>query len=99
MTLGVWKKVILIDFYIKKNKINNSVSTGIFSCMSINLPIIVKPKPYSKNKLGYLLNDVRYDDELIVDKMAYGNKSEIIKKDFYSVVNNMMNTLKLIKTY
>lgn len=56
----------------------------------LNLPMIVKPKPYSKDKFGgYLLND---SEDLIVDKIAYDNKSLIKEDKLYFVVNKLMET-------
>jgi DNA-directed RNA polymerase len=60
----------------------------------LNLPMIIKPKPYSKGKLGgYLLNDVEYSQGLIVDKLSYSIPSKIKENNIiYKVVNNMMST-------
>lgn len=56
--------------------------------------MIVKPKPYSENKLGgYLLNDVEYNEALIRDKIAYCIPSTIQKENIiYFVVNKLMQT-------
>lgn len=44
----------------------------------LNLPSIVKAKPYSKNEFGgYLLNDVEDFYSLIGEKLGYGKSSEI----------------------
>ena len=67
----------------------NSVVT-----IPMNLPMIVKPKPYSEEDLGgYLLNGVEYDQPLFTKKIGYANNSEIDDDSIiYSVINNMMET-------
>ena len=36
------------------------------------LPMFVKPKDYTHDELGgYLLNDVRYSEEIVIDKNCY----------------------------
>ena len=56
--------------------------------------MIIKPKPYSKDKLGgYLLKDLEYSQGLIVDKLSYSIPSKIIENNIvYKVINNMMST-------
>lgn len=60
----------------------------------LNLPMIVKPKPYSENKLGgYLLNDVEYDEGIFTKKIGYAIPSTIQENSIvYFVVNKMMET-------
>jgi DNA-directed RNA polymerase, mitochondrial len=62
--------------------------------LPINLPMIVKPKPYSENDLGgYLLNDIEYDENLIRGKLGYNIPSTIQDENIiYFVVNKMMET-------
>lgn len=55
------------------------------------LPMVIIPKPYSHNKLGgYLLNDDKYADGLIIDKHGYKYNSTIAKKNhIYDMVNSI----------
>jgi hypothetical protein len=60
----------------------------------LKLPMIVKPKAYTENILGgYLLNDDMYIENMIVDKVAYKNRSKVLKDNIiYKTVNNMSST-------
>ena len=60
----------------------------------LKLPMIIKPKPYTENKLGgYLLNDDMYTEEMIIDKVAYKEKSKVLKDNIiYNTINNMSST-------
>jgi len=58
------------------------------------LPMIVKPKPYTDTKLGgYILNDEMYTEPMIIDKVAYKDKSKVLKDNIiYTTINNMSCT-------
>jgi DNA-dependent RNA polymerase len=60
----------------------------------LNLPMIVKPKPYSNSEYGgYLLNDVEYNNSLILDKIGYDLPSKVVNNNIiYEVANNMMSS-------
>ena len=58
------------------------------------LPMVCLPKPYSNElKGGYLLNDDKYEESLLIDKHAYKLQS-IIDKDssIFDMVNNIAST-------
>ena len=60
----------------------------------LKLPMIVKPKDFNKESLGgYLLNDVKYSEQLIIHKEIIKNKS-LIKDDnvIYDMVNKISST-------
>ena len=66
----------------------------------LKLPMIVKPNEYGNNKLGgYLLNDVKYSEQLIIKKNIIKNKS-FIKNDnvIYNMINNINSTPYKINT-
>lgn len=55
--------------------------------------MIAKPKPYANNMLGgYLSNDIYEKDPLIIDKVAYRDKSKINLDTVYNVVNRLAQT-------
>lgn len=55
----------------------------------LKLPMIVKPKPHNI-LVGYLLNDVYYRQDLIINKNIINDKS-VIKDDnvFYNMINEI----------
>jgi DNA-directed RNA polymerase len=59
---------------------NNLLETrekGILD-LPLKLPMIVKPKNFNSDSLGgYLLNDVRYQEDLIIHKYSIKDKSQI----------------------
>ena len=61
--------------------------------LPIKLPMICPPKPYGPNMLGgYLLNDEKFSDKLLVDKQAYALTSTLsVDNKIYSLVNNISN--------
>lgn len=56
--------------------------------------MICKPKPHGPNILGgYLLNDELYSEDLLIEKKAYGLKSELsANNNIYDFVNNISIT-------
>lgn len=60
----------------------------------LNLPMIVKPNPYSKDKLGgYLLNDNKYSESLIGNKIGYNIPSKVVDENIiYKIINRMMSS-------
>jgi DNA-directed RNA polymerase len=68
--------------------------------LPLKLPMIIKPKEYSKNKLGgYLLNDVNYSEDLIIKKYNIKNKSLISDENIiYNMINNISSTPYKINT-
>lgn len=62
--------------------------------LPLKLPMICPPKLYEKNALGgYLLNDEKFSEKLIIDKKAYKVKSELSTNNkIYSLVNNISST-------
>lgn len=57
----------------------------------LNLPMIVKPKPYSKSGFGgYLLNNVKYSYKLIGGKIGYDVPSKVVDENIiYEVANDV----------
>lgn len=78
------------------NNISSLLDNNVNRALSIplNLPMIVKPKPYGEGKYGgYLLNGVEYEEPLFTKKIGYGKSSEIDEKGIqYFVINKMMET-------
>lgn len=85
-TVGYPVGVILIP-----DKIKGLLENIQLLCAPTNLPMIVPPKPYCKNKLGgYLLNDVLDKIGIFVDKPFYIEQSKIKDNNIiYKVVNTI----------
>ena len=69
--------------------------------LPLKLPMIVKPKPYNSRSLGgYLLNNVRYCEDLIIKKKNIIKDISIVKDDniIYDMVNNISSTPYKINT-
>lgn len=64
------------------------------------LPMVCPPKPYSKDTLaGYLLNDDKFSEKLLIDKKAYAKCSVLSGDKIYCMVNNISKTpFKINKT-
>jgi DNA-directed RNA polymerase len=60
----------------------------------LKLPMLVKPKEYSKTKVGgYLLNDVNYHEELIINKSIIKYKTSVEEDNsVYDFVNRITAT-------
>ena len=60
----------------------------------LKLPMIVPPKPYSKGILGgYLLNDVKYNEELIIYNRVSKDRSFVENKNvIYNMINSISST-------
>lgn len=66
------------------------VDTKKLMSLPCRLPMLVKPKPHSSNKLGgYLSNDIYENDPLVVNKIAYKTPSTINQSLIYDVVNKI----------
>ena len=82
------------SLYILEVRDNESVSKKerILSLPS-KLPMIVTPKPYSKDGLGgYLLNDVNFREELFISKSGYALKSETKGDRIVNMINKINST-------
>ena len=61
--------------------------------LPIKLPMICPPKAYAPGVLGgYCLNDVKFADELFIEKHAYALNSVFSGSHLYSLVNNRSQT-------
>lgn len=57
------------------------------------LPIIVKPKPFDSESLGgFLLNDVDYQENMIIEKKGYKIAFQVSNINIYYMVNNISAT-------
>lgn len=102
LTIGMIEiKVLKVG--LDKNKAIYTISEKIKTLLNynneililpFNLPMIVKPKYFSKDKLGgYLLNDVEYQQNLFSDTKGHGNKPTIKDSSIiFSVINKIMST-------
>ena len=73
-----------------KYLMSKNVRQGIIN-LPAKLPMICPPKAYGPNTLGgYLLNDEKFSDGLLVEKKAYALTSELSQENkVYSLVNNI----------
>lgn len=77
--------ISVVDKHILK-KFGNK----IIRVLPFKLPMIVEPKPYSKNELGgYLLNGIKVTDSLIIEKKGYKHNSELEGGVMYELVNGV----------
>lgn len=62
--------------------------------MPTKLPMVVKPKSYSKNVLGgYLLNDVKFAEGIFIEKKAYSiNYVLSACSNIYDMINKISST-------
>lgn len=62
--------------------------------MPTKLPMIAKPKPYTKDALGgYLLNDVKFSEGLFIEKKAYSINSVLSDcSKIYDMINKISST-------
>jgi DNA-directed RNA polymerase len=79
---------------VKDNDILSNKSRQAVTNLPLKLPMICLPKPYAKDLLGgYLNNDVRFSEGLVIDKKAYIDASEISTDNrVYSLINNINST-------
>ena len=62
--------------------------------LPLKLPMICRPKDYGHNVLGgYLLNDDKFSEKLVIDKKAYKVRSVLSANNkIYCLVNNISST-------
>lgn len=103
----VHKKIISIDVKEKKNviiptdKLIKVIDKNrVILHLPNNIPMIVPPKRYSKNKLGgYLLNDEIFDTPLIRKKWSNLSLSKILNDNIiYDTINSVSCTPYKINT-
>jgi DNA-directed RNA polymerase len=73
---------------------------GKIITLPTKLPMIVSPKPYSKNiQGGYLLNNDQFSEDLFIEKKGYGVKSQLSDNTYiYDMINKINNTPFKINT-
>jgi DNA-directed RNA polymerase len=75
---------------IASKELKDSFKNTRLSVLPMKLPMIVKPNPYTENSSGgYLLNNVKYHEHLIIRKKAYSVNSKVNNKRLYDVLNNL----------
>ena len=76
---------------LKNKKLLDNKKKNPILNLPLKLPMIVKPNKYDKNNIGgYLLNDINYCDDLIINKAAYGSNSIIQDNNIiYNMINNV----------
>ena len=75
-------------------EISHLISKNIY-VIPLKLPMLIEAKAYNHQQLGgYLLNDVKITENLIIDKANYKENSTIEKDNniFYAMVNNINKT-------
>jgi DNA-directed RNA polymerase len=73
------------DHYLMSSKNRRSIIN-----LPAKLPMVCPPKPYDKDTLGgYLLNDEKFSENLLIDKKAYAKNSEFSGDKIYCMVNNI----------
>ena len=92
VTHGVKQKQYVLEL-IDDELLNDKNRQSIIN-LPTKLPMIVKPKFYSKSKLGgYLLNDVNFREELFIKKQGYGVNSELTDNNkIYNMINKISST-------
>lgn len=87
--------ITIVDEKLMSNRNKHSVIN-----LPAKLPMICKPKPYSKEHLGgYLLNDENFREDLLIEKKAYGTTSELFNDNkIYDMVNNISSIPYKINT-
>jgi DNA-directed RNA polymerase len=79
-----------INIYTPSEEVRKLVRGQTFVSIPLKLPMIVKPREYSQNKLGgYLLNDEMYTDSIFITKYSTREKSIITKDSMYECINNI----------
>nr|YP_009327781.1 hypothetical protein [Epichloe typhina]APB96740.1 hypothetical protein [Epichloe typhina] len=80
--------VLKVDDNLIQPRVNSTLN------LPLKLPMIVEPKKYSENIVGgYLLNNIDYQDELIIHKGTIKDKSEIKEEN---VIYNMINKVSSV---
>lgn len=94
------KKYRHYSLFVKDHKLMSPKNRKTIVNLPAKLPMLCPPKPYTKDKLGgYLLNDDKFSENLLVDKKAYGKSSELAGDKIYCMVNNISKTpFKINKT-
>lgn len=97
---GLVKKVLYTFKYDSKKYVVDLVDRDLLEELAmnrivynlpLNLPMVVKPKPYTKYKLGgYLLNGNKYNEDIFIKKTDYEKTSEITNSSvIYDLVNGI----------
>lgn len=82
------------ELALADSKLDNHLSKHKILTLPPKLPMIVKPKPYTRNSIGgYLLNDIRYKENILIEKKAYSVNSEVSEvNNIYHMVNSISET-------
>lgn len=77
---------------VKDQKLMLSSNRSVIN-LPTKLPMVCPPKPYGKDVLGgYLLNNDKFSEQLLVEKKAYSISSELSGDTIYRMVNNISRT-------
>lgn len=92
--IDLYGKVISHKYFMIKSKDFLHKSTNFNTGMPSKLPMVCPPKDYGFNsKGGYLLNDVKYHEPLIIKKSALATNSIIEPSNIiFNMVNSMGKT-------
>ena len=79
---------------VKENSLMSIGSRQPVINLPPKLPMVCPPKPYENDVLGgYLLNNNKFSEKLVIDKKAYKVISELSTDNkIYSMVNNISST-------
>ena len=79
--------------YVKDKGLMSNKNRQSVINLPVKLPMICTSKPYSNNVLGgYLLNDDKFSEQLLVEKKAYATTSVLTGDKIYSMVNKISAT-------
>ena len=87
------QELVIYDDKLKSKTENNRIYA-----ISAKLPIIVKPKDYGIDKFGgYLLNDIKYQENLIIDNKVFKFKA-LYTENICKMANKISSTSYKINT-
>ena len=81
------------SLFVKDDKLMSSNNRRSIINLPVKLPMVCPPRPYDKDILGgYLLNDDKFSEDLLINKRAYAKCSELSGDKIYNMVNNISKT-------